>query len=100
MNDYEILNTIGTNVKVEELFATKLRVKIIDLLAKHREINITYLVKESRSNHGEVAKHIFFLKKINLVEEKYFGRIRIIRLKTETFLGKIIEDFFKLFDKS
>ncbi|MHA1369593.1 MAG: hypothetical protein ACTSRA_07785 [Promethearchaeota archaeon] len=85
------------DIRLEELFSSKLRVKIINILVKKKEINISSLVKETRSNHTEVLKHINYLKEINLIEDKYFGRIHIIRLKYETLLGKIINDFFSAF---
>ncbi|MBD3185349.1 hypothetical protein GF325_00865 [Candidatus Bathyarchaeota archaeon] len=85
------------DIKAEDLLATKLRVKIINILARCKEINISGLVKKARSNHAEVMKQVEYFKKIGLVDEKYYGRIHIIRIKSNKLLGKILIDFFKMF---
>lgn len=85
------------DVDVEELFCSRLRIKILKIMALYGEINISALVKETSSNHTEILKSISYLKQKDLIEEKFFGRIHIIRMRKETLLGKVITDFFNFF---
>ncbi len=85
------------DVDVEELFCSRLRIKILKILARYGEINISALVKETASNHAEMIKNILYLTQKDLLEEKFFGRIHIVRLRKETLLGKVITDFFNFF---
>jgi predicted transcriptional regulator len=88
------------DIDVEELFCSRLRIKILKILAYYGEINISALVKETASNHAEILKSIAYLTQKDLIEEKFFGRIHIIRLRKETLLGKVITDFFNFFLQS
>ncbi len=85
------------DIDVEELFCSRLRIKILKILARYGEINISALVKETASNHAEIIKNVLYLTQKDLLEEKFFGRIHIIRLRKETLLGKVITDFFNFF---
>ncbi len=42
-------------------------------------------------------KTLVYFKEINLIEEKTFGRIRIICLKGDSLLSKVIVDFISFF---
>jgi predicted transcriptional regulator len=85
------------DVDVEELFCSRLRIKILKAMARYGEINISALVKETSSNHAEILKSIRYLKQKDLIEEKFFGRIHIFRMRKETLLGKVLIDFFNFF---
>nr|MDO8083707.1 hypothetical protein [Candidatus Sigynarchaeum springense]MDO8118480.1 hypothetical protein [Candidatus Sigynarchaeota archaeon] len=88
------------DVDVEELLCSRLRIKILKILARYGEINISALVKETASNHTEILKNILYLRQKDLLEEKFFGRIHIVRMRKETLLGKVITDFFNFFTYS
>ncbi|MFX0102922.1 MAG: hypothetical protein ACFFCS_25360 [Candidatus Hodarchaeota archaeon] len=91
------INTNWIDIDLEDLLSSRVRVKLLKVLVDKKEINISTLVKEAKSNHTEILKHVTFLKSIDLLEEKYFGRIHIVRFKEEKFLGKIIKEFFSFF---
>jgi len=91
------LNPRWIDIDLEDLLSSKLRIKILKKLAHHGELNISALVKETASNHAEIIKNITFLKEKELIEEKFFGRIHILRMRKETLVGKIISDFFSCF---
>ncbi|NMC07104.1 MAG: hypothetical protein GYA24_17945 [Candidatus Lokiarchaeota archaeon] len=91
------VKTQWLDVDVEELFNNRLRIKMLKILSRYGEINISALVKETASNHTEVLKNVSYLKEKDLIEEKFFGRIHILRMRRETLLGKVITDFFNFF---
>ncbi|GAB4305847.1 MAG: hypothetical protein Kow0069_02120 [Promethearchaeota archaeon] len=80
---------------IEEVFSSKGRSKIIKLLVLNGEMNISDIVKKTRLNHQGVLRHLEFLCKHHIVQEKRFGRIRIFRLRVENLktrsLKKLIE---------
>jgi predicted transcriptional regulator len=91
------LNPRWIDIDLEDLFSSKLRIKILKKLAHHGELNISALVKETASNHTEIIKNLAILKEKELIEEKFFGRIHMLRLRKETLVGKVISDFFSYF---
>ena len=65
-------------MNVEELLSSKGRVKILKVLFRDGHSNISRLVRETGLNHKLVSKHIEELKNMGLVEERRYGRMRII----------------------
>ncbi len=84
---------------IEEIFASKGRVKILKILALRGELNISEIARQAELNHASTLAHLRHLKKLGLVEEKNFGRIRIFRFREEDPRAKIIKRFFEDFER-
>jgi len=84
---------------IEELFSSKGRTRLLVLLAKQSELNISEIIRQVNLNFSTVKKHLDFLKSIDLIEEKRFGRIRIYRFKDENVIGKAIKSLIEIFEQ-
>ena len=73
---------------LENLLGSKCRVKIMCLLAKHNELNISAIVKKAGLNNKLARQHLNVLKKMDMIQEKNFGKIRIYRYKKENVKAK------------
>ena len=80
----------------ENVFGSRARVKILKTLAKNSELSISQVIKNTNLNHSSVIKHLDFLKKINLIQEKNFGRIKILRFKIENLKAKSFKKFVEI----
>jgi len=85
-------------LQIENILSSRGRVKIIKLLAKEEELNISEIVKKVRLNHSTVVQHLEYLCKVGIVQEKTFGRIRIYRLKSENAKVRALKTFFSLWE--
>jgi len=85
-------------LEVEEVFSSKGRVKILKLLAKKSELNISEITRRASLNHATTLSHLEWLKNAGLIEEKRFGRIRIYRFRLENPKAKAIQTLFEAFD--
>ena len=85
-------------MEVEEVFSSKGRVKILKLLAKKSELNISEITRRASLNHATTLSHLEWLKNAGLIEEKRFGRIRIYRFRLENPKAKAIQTLFEAFD--
>lgn len=79
---------------LEEVFSSRIRVRVVRKLIQYKEINITKLTKDLGLNHRIIEQHINALKNLGIVEEKRFGRIRIIRLVENDARVMAIERLF------
>ena len=61
------------------VFSSRGRIKIIDLLARNSEMNISEIINRTGLNHRTCKAHLEQLMKIGFVQEKKFSRIRIYR---------------------
>ena len=64
-------------MKFEDLLSSRGRVKVIKIILKYGETNITKIVRESGLNHRTVKKHLDFLVKTGLVNERVYGRVKL-----------------------
>ncbi len=65
---------------VEELFCKGGRIRVLKLLLEKGSMNITRLARETGLHHKVVVKHIEYLKQLGLVEERRFGKLRLVEV--------------------
>ena len=83
--------------KLEDIFYSKGRIKILKLLVEKREVYITEIARKTCLNYSSLRKHLEALKRLGIIEEKRYGRIRLIKLRDNEYVQKII-NFIKYFD--
>lgn len=64
-------------MKIEELITSKGKIKILKILLKNGQTNISRIVRETGLNHKRVEKHLEELKKANIVIERRYGKLRV-----------------------
>lgn len=86
------------NNRIEELLGSKARIKILKILALNTELNISLIITKTNLNHKCVLRHLNFLKMLNLVQEKKFGRIKIYRYKNENIKARYLKKFIEIWE--
>ncbi|MFV2015838.1 MAG: hypothetical protein ACC656_10440 [Candidatus Heimdallarchaeota archaeon] len=74
------------------------KLKILDLLSKELELNVTAIVKKSKLNHTSVKFHLQELLKWEIIKEKRFGRIKIYLINDEFEVGYKLKKFLQEWD--
>lgn len=87
-------------IPVELLFSSRGRIKIIRLLAECGELNISEIARRTQLNHSTTRRHLLFLERAKLVQEKTFGRIKIYRYKVENLRALALRRFIELWEKA
>ena len=93
-----MLNDSKKKYLIEDLLGSKARIKILKQLALNSELNISLIVTKTRLNHSSVITHLNYLKEVNLVQEKKFGRIRIYRYRDENLKARSLKNFIELWE--
>jgi DNA-binding transcriptional ArsR family regulator len=94
----EIHNKQNVTVPIEEILSSKGRIRIIRMLLKNDELNVSMIARLTRLNHNSVVRHLDLLKRAGLVHEKDFGRIRIYSIRNETLIVKAMKSFISLWN--
>jgi predicted transcriptional regulator len=95
----EKVETVKDN-SLEKIFSSKGRIKIVKILAKEGELNISEIAKRAKLNYSTTNQHLDFLEKVGLVQEKIFGRIRIFRFKSENIKAQAIKNLFEIWEST
>ena len=99
-----MINVIDHDMKeklaIEDVFQSKGRIKILKILAKEGELNISEIARRAHINHNSTRYHLNFLVKANVIQEKKFGRIRIYRFRIENIRVRAIKNLFEIWENS
>ncbi|HIQ23946.1 MAG TPA: transcriptional regulator [Pyrodictium delaneyi] len=90
------MNTI--NADIARILGSKGKIKIIYVLAKNGQLNITRIVKDTGLHHRLVEQHLAELKSIGLVEEQRIGRLRLFNLRYDNPKTALIIEFLRTLD--
>lgn len=85
-------------MEVEEVLSSRGRVRMLRILLSVGELNISELARRAGLSHVAAALHVDVLKRAGLIEEKQFGRIRILRAKLEDPRVQALKKAFELFE--
>jgi DNA-binding transcriptional ArsR family regulator len=83
-------------LSLDVVFSSRGRAKILDLLAKHDEMNISEIIRRTSLNHSSVKHHLKALEDLGFVQEKVFGRIKIYRFRTEDINARALKNLILL----
>ncbi|MDT7866494.1 MAG: ArsR family transcriptional regulator [Desulfurococcales archaeon] len=64
-------------MELERLLSSKGRIRVLRILLREGQVNISRLIRETGLHHRLVVKHLEELKRMGLVEERRYGRLRI-----------------------
>jgi DNA-binding transcriptional ArsR family regulator len=66
-------------MRIEDVFSSRGRVRILRILAEIGELNISALARRAGLNYSTANEHLRVLEEAGLIRHKRFGRIRIFR---------------------
>lgn len=83
--------------RLEEIFSSKARVKILRVILGRGEVNINQIIKDTKLNYKTVCKHVNYLVSVGLVEEVKIGRLRLFRPNWLNPKTRRLEELFSSF---
>jgi len=78
---------------LEEVFCSKLRMKILKILAQVGELNVSEIARRLGVNYNTTSKHLKVLEDEGILQHKVFGRIRLYRLNEYSPKVKAVQNF-------
>ncbi len=89
---------LESKYSIESLFGSKIRVRILKILACKEELPITSIINATQTNYNTALKHLRVLEAYNLIEEHKFGRIRMFRYKRENIRARTLYHFIEIWE--
>ncbi len=83
---------------MEDVFASRGRIRILKLLMREGEVNITRIIKETGLHYNLVIKHLEVLEDLGLVVERRFGRSRIFSLNYDNPKVTLVRDLISIIE--
>jgi len=81
-------------LSVENLLGSRARIRILKILLDKEELNITAIAREAEVSYRTALHHLEELKKMGIVTEKIFGRVRIFKVNQDDPRVKALKGVF------
>ncbi len=85
---------------IEEVFSSKGRVKILKILTKIGELNISEIARRAGLNYTTTNQHLQVLEDHKLVRHKSFGRIRIFRFDEGNPRARMVKSLIEFWEQT
>jgi len=86
-------------MKIEDVFSSRGRVKILRILSEIGELNISDIARRAGLNYTTTNEHLQVLENADLIKHKSFGRIRIYRFNEENTRAKAVRDLIEAWEQ-
>lgn len=86
-------------VNVEDVLGNRLRVKILKMLSRIGELNVSRIAKRLGVNHRTAVKHLKALESYGILQHKTFGRVSLYRFNEGSPKAKAIQDLMESWER-
>ena len=87
-------------MKVEDVFSSKLRIKILRILVQMRELNVSDIARRLNVNYVTTSRHLIALENEEVITHKSYGRIRLYRLNEQSPKARAIESMIEVWEQT
>jgi len=74
------------------VLSSKLRMKILKIIAKVGELNVSEIARRLGVNYKTTSEHLKILEEEGILQHKVFGRIRLYRLNEHSPKTKAVQN--------
>jgi len=85
---------------LEDIFSSRLRIKILKILFQMRELNVSEIARRLNVNYNTTIKHLKILEDEGIVCHKVFGRIRLYRLNENSPRVRAIQNLLDVWEQT
>jgi DNA-binding transcriptional ArsR family regulator len=86
-------------MELEDVFSSKPRLKILKLIDRLGELNISDIARRIKINFTTTSKHLHLLKDEGILEERTYGRIRMYRFNQASPKAKVVQQLIEVWEK-
>jgi DNA-binding transcriptional ArsR family regulator len=87
-------------MELEEVFSSKPRMKILKLVAKLGELNISEFSRRLGLNFTTTNKHLQILEAEGILQQRTYGRIRMYRFSQTSPKAKVVQQLIEVWEEA
>jgi len=85
---------------IEEVFSSKPRMKILKLIWKLSELNVSDVARRVGLNFTSTSRHLKILTEEGILQERTYGRIRMYRFNAGSPKAKAVENLIEAWEQA
>lgn len=85
-------------MNIEDALSSRIRIKILKMLFKVGELNVSEIARRLNINYQSASKHMKILEEEGILQHKMFGRIRLYRLNEHSSKVKALRNLIDVWE--
>jgi len=86
-------------LQLEEVFSSKPRMKILKLVARLGELNVSDVARRIGVNFTTTSRHLRILEEEGILTQRTYGRIRMYRFNQASAKAKAVQDLIEVWEQ-
>ena len=86
-------------MELEEVFSSKPRMKILKLIYKLGQLNVSDIARRIKMNYAATSEHLKVLESEGILQERMYGRIRMYRFNEGSAKAKAVAALIEAWEK-
>ena len=82
-------------MEIEEVFSSKLRMKILKLINDLGSLNVSDIARRLKTNFASTAEHLKVLEAEGILQELTYGRVRMYRFNEGSTKAKAVQNLIE-----
>lgn len=87
-------------VDLEDVFSSKIRMKILKIIAQVGELNVSEIARRLNINHRTTSEHLKILEEEGILRHKTFGRIRLYRFNEVSLKARTVQSLIEVWERA
>jgi DNA-binding transcriptional ArsR family regulator len=89
-----------TRLELEEVFSSKPRMKILKLVDRLGELNVSDVARRIGVNFTTTSRHLRVLEEESILQQRTYGRIRMYRFNQASAKAKAVQDLIEAWEEA
>ena len=86
-------------LELEEVFSSKSRMKILKLIYKLGQLNVSDVARRLKMNYASTSEHLKVLESEGILQERTYGRVRMYRFNEGSAKAKAVACLIDAWEK-
>jgi DNA-binding transcriptional ArsR family regulator len=89
-----------TSLELEDVFSSKPRMKILKLISRLGELNVSDISRRIGLNFSTTSRHLQLLEDEGILQQRTYGRIRMYRFNQASKKAKVVLDLVETWEEA
>ncbi len=86
-------------MQLEDVFSSKPRMKILKLIERLGELNVSDIARRIGLNFTTTSRHLRLLEEEGILTQRTYGRIRMYRFNQASAKAKVVQDLIDVWEQ-
>ena len=89
-----------TRMELEDVFSSKPRIKLLRLIARLGELNVSDIARRIGMNFTSTSRHLRVLEEEGILQQRTYGRIRMYRFNQASPKAKAVQRLIEAWEQA